>query len=63
MTRGSVHLRDGLDLKRMMIVVVIALMPIVFMAMYNTGLQANQAMAGVRRAPQRAGMNRIVQMD
>ena len=36
---------DGLDLKRMMIVVVIALMPTVLMAMYNTGLQAHRAIA------------------
>ena len=31
-TRGSIHVRDGLDLKRMMIVVVVALMPIVMFA-------------------------------
>ncbi len=43
--RGTVHIRDGLDLKRMMIWVVIALMPIVFMAMYNTGLQTARAIA------------------
>jgi Na+-transporting NADH:ubiquinone oxidoreductase subunit B len=43
--RGTVHVRDGLDLKRMMITVVIALMPVVFMAMYNTGLQAHRAIA------------------
>ncbi|MCU0305442.1 MAG: NADH:ubiquinone reductase (Na(+)-transporting) subunit B [Thermoanaerobaculales bacterium] len=43
--RGTVHVRDGLDLKRMMIAVVIALMPVVFMAMYNTGLQAHRAIA------------------
>lgn len=43
--RGTVHVRDGLDLKRMMIVVVIAMLPTVFMAMYNTGLQAMRAIA------------------
>ena len=42
---GTVHVRDGLDLKRMMISVVVALLPIVFMAMYNTGLQAHRAIA------------------
>ena len=42
-TTGTTHVRDALDLKRMMGVVVAALMPIVFMAMYNTGLQANRA--------------------
>jgi Na+-transporting NADH:ubiquinone oxidoreductase subunit B len=44
-TRGTVHVRDGLDLKRMMIVVVVALLPTVVMAMYNTGLQAHRAIA------------------
>ena len=44
-TTGTTHVRDALDLKRMMSVVVAALMPIVFFAMYNTGLQANRAIA------------------
>ena len=42
-TTGTTHVRDALDLKRMMSMVVAALMPIVFFAMYNTGLQANRA--------------------
>ncbi len=41
--RGLTHIRDSLDLKRMMTMVVIALIPCVFMAMWNTGLQANLA--------------------
>lgn len=40
-TKGDVHVRDALDLKRMMITVVVALLPCVFMAVYNTGYQAN----------------------
>jgi len=40
-TAGASHVRDALDLKRMMITVVIALLPCCFMAMYNTGYQAN----------------------
>jgi Na+-transporting NADH:ubiquinone oxidoreductase subunit B len=44
-TRGASHVRDGLDLKRMMITVVVALLPCVFMAMYNTGLQAHLAIS------------------
>jgi Na+-transporting NADH:ubiquinone oxidoreductase subunit B len=44
-TKGSVHVRDGLDLKRMMTVVVVALLPTVVMAMYNAGLQAHRAIA------------------
>ncbi len=42
-TTGSTHVREALDLKRMMSVVVFALMPIVFFAMYNTGMQAFRA--------------------
>lgn len=44
-TQGSTHVRDALDLKRMMITVAFALIPIMLFAMYNTGLQANLALA------------------
>jgi Na+-transporting NADH:ubiquinone oxidoreductase subunit B len=37
--------RDGLDLKRLMITVVVSLAGCVYMAMYNTGYQANLAVA------------------
>ncbi len=43
-TRTASHIRDGLDLKRMMTIVVIALIPCMFMAMWNTGYQAHLAM-------------------
>jgi Na+-transporting NADH:ubiquinone oxidoreductase subunit B len=49
-TRGLTHVRDAIDLKRVMIVVVVALLPAVFMAMYNTGLQAHRAI-GAGAAP------------
>jgi Na+-transporting NADH:ubiquinone oxidoreductase subunit B len=42
-TTGTTHVRDALDLKRMMTMVVVALLPITVFAMYNTGLQANRA--------------------
>jgi Na+-transporting NADH:ubiquinone oxidoreductase subunit B len=42
-TEHPPHVRDALDLKRMMGMVVFALLPCVLMAMYNTGLQANRA--------------------
>ena len=42
-TRGAAHVRDAMDLKRMMTLVVIAALPCVLMAMFNTGLQANLA--------------------
>jgi len=44
-TRGLTHVRDAIDLKRLMMVVVVALLPAVAMAMYNTGLQAHRAIA------------------
>ena len=43
-TAGPTHVRDSLDLKRMMSTVGAALGPCILMAMFNTGLQANSAM-------------------
>jgi Na+-transporting NADH:ubiquinone oxidoreductase subunit B len=45
-TRGASHVRDALDMKRMMFVVVAALLPCVYMALYNTGYQAHLAIEG-----------------
>ncbi|MBL1213081.1 MAG: NADH:ubiquinone reductase (Na(+)-transporting) subunit B [Ignavibacteriae bacterium] len=44
-TKSGSHVRDALDLKRMMVMVVYALIPTVLMALYNTGLQANLEIA------------------
>jgi Na+-transporting NADH:ubiquinone oxidoreductase subunit B len=44
-TQSNAHVRDGLDLKRTMITVVVAMIPCILMALYNTGLQANQVIA------------------
>jgi Na+-transporting NADH:ubiquinone oxidoreductase subunit B len=46
-TQGASHVRDGMDLKRMMIMVVVALTPCIFMAFYNTGYQANLAISSL----------------
>ena len=43
-TRGSPHVRDALDLKRVMIIVVFAATPCALIGMWNTGFQANAAM-------------------
>lgn len=43
-TEGAPHLRDAIDLKRVMITVVIALLPCFYMALWNTGYQANLAL-------------------
>ncbi len=44
LARGSPHVRDALDLKRVMITVVIAATPAALFGMWNTGFQANVAM-------------------
>ncbi len=46
-TKRASHVRDALDLKRMMLMVVIALIPAVLMALYNTGYQANLAISKI----------------
>ena len=43
-TKAASHVRDGIDLKRMMILVWACTFPAVFFGMYNLGLQANTAM-------------------
>ncbi|MCH8073650.1 MAG: NADH:ubiquinone reductase (Na(+)-transporting) subunit B, partial [Proteobacteria bacterium] len=52
LTRSAPHVRDAADLKRVMFFVVIAAAPCVLMAFWNTGYQANLAMAelGLRSA-------------
>jgi len=42
-TKGKTHVRDAIDLKRMMIFVWLATFPAMFYGMYNTGVQANGA--------------------
>ena len=43
-TKTASHVRDSLDMKRMMSIVVVALVPCIYMALHNTGYQAHQAM-------------------
>ena len=43
-TRSAPHVRDGIDLKRVMIYVWLAVLPCALFGMYNVGLQANSAM-------------------
>jgi Na+-transporting NADH:ubiquinone oxidoreductase subunit B len=42
-TKSEPHIRDSIDLKRLMSLVLVALGPCIFMAFYNTGYQANAA--------------------
>ncbi|WP_295539383.1 NADH:ubiquinone reductase (Na(+)-transporting) subunit B [uncultured Thiohalocapsa sp.] len=46
-TARAPHVRDGIDLKRVMIFVWIAVLPAALFGMINVGYQANQAMAGM----------------
>ena len=45
-TNNTAHVRDGIDLKRIMITVWVCTFPAMFFGMYNLGLQANMAIAG-----------------
>ena len=44
-TQSTAHVRDGVDLKRVMITVWLAAFPAMFYGMYNLGFQANDVMA------------------
>lgn len=43
--KGKTHVRDAIDTKRMMTMVIVALIPCILMAMYNTGFQAQKIFA------------------
>ncbi|MFK8067000.1 MAG: NADH:ubiquinone reductase (Na(+)-transporting) subunit B [Gammaproteobacteria bacterium] len=43
-TRNAPHVRDGIDLKRVMSFVVVATLPVILMMLWNTGYQANSIM-------------------
>jgi Na+-transporting NADH:ubiquinone oxidoreductase subunit B len=47
LTRGAPHVRDAIDLKRVMILVVFAVTPCALIGMWNTGYQAHVAMASL----------------
>ena len=44
-TKATAHVRDGVDLKRIMITVWLATFPAIFYGMYNLGFQANDVIA------------------
>lgn len=46
-TKAAAHVRDAVDLKRMMILVWMCTFPAVFAGLYNVGFQANTAMASL----------------
>lgn len=51
-TDGDTHVRDGLDLKRLMGTVALALIPCILMACYNTGFQANSVLVAKGVVPE-----------
>ena len=57
MTRGAPHVRDAIDVKRVMITVVSLVLPCALFGMYNVGHQANLALAqlGLEVAERPAG--------
>ena len=52
-THGKTHVRDSIDLKRMMITVVAALVPATLFGMWNVGYQANTAVQRAAEAGER----------
>lgn len=50
-TSGGTHVRDALDTKRMMSMVIVALVPCILMALYNTGYQAQKVFAAGAAVP------------
>ena len=40
-TKTTAHVRDGIDLKRMMVAVWVCTFPVIFFGMWNIGYQAN----------------------
>ena len=57
-TRTAPHVRDGIDLKRMMSYVVVALLPCIIWSWYNAGFHANVALGelGLVREDWRGGL-------
>jgi len=50
--KGKTHIRDSIDLKRIMITVWLAVFPAMFFGMYNIGFQATEALAAGYALPQ-----------
>ena len=46
-TSGLTHVRDGMDSKRMMMTVIVALFPAILFGMYNTGLQVSRGVLAI----------------
>ena len=60
-TTKAPHVRDAIDLKRVMSIVIVALLPCYYMALWNTGYQANLAMQSMNLAPASALYGSVLQ--
>ncbi len=61
-TEKPTHVRDALDLKRMMLTVVIALIPAVIMALFNTGYQTNLGISHIANYEANGWQQQLLQM-
>lgn len=61
-TKTTAHVRDGIDLKRMMITVWMCTFPAMFYGMYNVGFQANTIMADLSIAAIEGWRGGIIEM-
>jgi Na+-transporting NADH:ubiquinone oxidoreductase subunit B len=61
-TRTTAHVRDGIDLKRIMITVWMCTFPAMFYGMYNVGFQANTIMADLGLAAIEGWRGGIIEM-
>ena len=59
-TKNSSHVRDNIDLKRVMITVWLATFPAMFFGMWNIGFQANSIMADIGMTSQDGIMGAII---
>jgi len=60
-TETAPHIRDALDMKRLMVTVVVALIPAVIMALYNTGLQANLVIDSMSSLPEPNWQRKVIE--
>jgi Na+-transporting NADH:ubiquinone oxidoreductase subunit B len=61
-TNNSAHVRDGIDLKRVMITVWLCCFPAIFFGMWNIGFQANTAMDAMNIAEAEGWRGAIISM-
>ncbi len=61
-SKNGSHVHDALDMKRMMSTVIVALLPCILMAIYNTGYQANLMISLEKADPVDSWRDNVIQM-